>query len=738
MVSVRSSHLQDQRFDAERWLRELSFHSEEAHQQFAALYHFAEQILHEKVADHAEQALRKGREMVAILASLNMDVDTLMAAMLVPLGEYELLDLEVIEAQFGADIQHLVDNVVKLEAIGALLGRNEFKANASQIDNLRRMLLAMVEDVRAVVIKLAERVAYLREVKNEEEDVRVLAARETAAIYGPLANRLGIGQLKWEMEDYAFRYQHPDTYKKIARLLDEKRLDREQYIENFVGHLSELLKKEGIKAEVYGRPKHIYSIWKKMQRKHLEFDQLFDVRAVRVVVHRLQDCYAALGVVHTSWRHIPREFDDYVATPKPNGYQSIHTVVVGPEGKNVEIQIRTRDMHEDAELGVAAHWKYKEGALPGRSSGYEEKIAWLRKILQWQEEVAESGDLVEEVRNQVFEDRVYVFTPKGDVIDLPAGSTPLDFAYYVHSQVGHRCIGAKVGGRIVPFTYQLQNGDQIEVLTGKEPNPSRDWLNPNLGYLTSSRARSKVQHWFKTQDRDKNLQAGKEMLESELQRVGIETSAIAQAVTRFNMSHQDDLLVAIGAGDVGLNQVINYLQNQQSTPPSDEEIAEQLTQRRKNTNEPRNRTNDAIVVDGVGNLLTSFARCCQPVPGDAIGGYITQGRGISVHRLDCDQYHDLLDAHPERSIDVRWGARYAGGFSLTVRVVAADRSGLLRDITTLLANEKINVLGVSSHSDTKQQTAVIDMNMEIYNIDTLSRVLGKLNQLNDVIEAKRL
>lgn len=733
MVSVRSSHLSEQRIDTAQWIAELNFSQPLAREQFTELYHYVEQCAED------EMMLRKGREMVAILASLNMDVDTLMAAMLVPLVQDEQIVLADIKERFGNDTVNLVDNVVKLEAIGALLGRNDFKADATQVDNLRRMLLAMVEDVRAVVIKLAERVAHLREVKNEEEDARVLAARETAAIYGPLANRLGIGQLKWEMEDYAFRYQHPDTYKRIAKLLDEKRIDREQFIESFVARLSASLEKEGIKADVYGRPKHIYSIWKKMQRKHLEFDQLFDVRAVRVVVDRLQDCYAALGVVHTSWRHIPREFDDYVATPKPNGYQSIHTVVVGPEGKNVEIQIRTRDMHEDAELGVAAHWKYKEGALPGRGSGYEEKIAWLRKILQWQEEVAESGNLVEEIRNQVFEDRVYVFTPKGEVVDLPAGATPLDFAYYVHSQVGHRCIGAKVGGRIVPFTYQLQNGDQVEVLTGKVANPSRDWLNPNLGYLISSRARSKVQHWFKTLDRDKNLVAGKDMLESELQRVGIAWNTVDKAVSRFNMNNQDDLLVAIGAGDVRLNQVVNYLQSLESKPLSDEEIAEQITQRKKSLSTPSGkRNNDAVVVDGVGNLMTSFARCCQPVHGDQIGGYITQGRGISVHRLDCDQYHDLLEAHPERGIDVRWGECYAGGFSLTVRVVAADRSGLLRDITTLLANEKINVLGVKSHSDTKQQTAVIDMNMEIYNIDTLSRVLGKLNQLDDILEAKRL
>ncbi len=486
-----------------------------------------------------------------------------------------------------------------------------------QVDNIRKMLLTMVEDVRAVVIKLAEQVCHLRNVKNADEEDRVIAAKETADIFAPLANRLGIGQLKWELEDLSFRYLHPGTYKSIAKQLDDKRLTREAYMEDMVEQVKSRLSEAGIEAQVYGRPKHIYSIYKKMQQKNYEFDQLFDIRAMRIVVERLQDCYGALGIVHTNWRHLNKEFDDYVATPKQNGYQSIHTVVFGPEGKTVEIQIRTSDMHQDAELGVAAHWMYKEGALPGRGSGYEQKISWLRKLLQWQEEVVDGGDLAEELKNQVVEDRVYIFTPSGDIIDLPLGATPLDFAYYIHSNVGHRCIGAKIFGKIVPFTHQLTTGDQVEILTQKQPNPSRDWLNPSLGYIKSSRARAKIHHWFKQLDRDKNLSAGKEILDSELQKLNLTYKDLEPAIKRFNFKELDDLMVAIGAGDVRLNQMLNFVSDRTEDEPVIRIKAPSKVTGDKN----------GIVVDGVGSLMSHVAKCCRPVPGDEIIGYITQGRG---------------------------------------------------------------------------------------------------------------
>lgn len=472
-----------------------------------------------------------------------------------------------------------------------------------------------------------------------------------------------------------------------------------------------------------------------MRGKDLTFDELFDVRAVRIVTDRLQDCYGALGVVHTLWHHIPKEFDDYVANPKSNGYQSIHTIVVGPEGKTVEIQIRTEQMHEDAELGVAAHWKYKEGTT-GKQSGYEEKINWLRKILQWQEDVAESGNLVDEVRSQVFEDRVYVFTPNGEVIDLPMGSTVLDFAYYIHSHVGHKCIGAKVDGRIVPFTYQVETGERIEIITSKTPNPKRDWLNPNLGYIRTSRARSKIQHWFKQQDRDKNIVAGREMLEAELARSNLTLKDAKTAVERFNMVSMDDLLAGIGGGDVRLNQVVNHVQSRMRINElSEEEAVEDLL--KKNQSRTDHKSRGQVEVNGVGNLMSHIAKCCQPVPGDDIFGFITKGRGISVHRADCEQVKELMRVHPERSVDVVWGKNYSGGYKLRLKVFANDRNGLLRDLTSVLAAEKSTVLAMSSSLDVKNQTVIIELELELYNLEGLSRVMAKLSQVDGVMEARR-
>lgn len=674
--------------------------------------------------------LRDGWEMVEILSELRMDKDALLAALLFPLFDAGLLSAESIEDNFPPAVLPMLLAVKQMEAIRSIpLGANQ-TLQPQQADNLRRMLLAMVEDVRAVVIKLASQICELRNVKNADEETRVLAAKETNAIFAPLANRLGIGQIKWELEDLAFRYLHPQLYKQIASLLEEKRLDREQFMQDFVAQVERKIEDAGLQAEVYGRPKHIFSIWKKMQKKQLAFDQLYDIRAVRIITERVQDCYAALGLVHTSWRHLPTEFDDYIATPKQNGYQSIHTVVIGPQGRAVEIQIRTRQMHEDAELGVAAHWKYKEGSQHGRE-GYDEKIGWLRKLLQWQEELVDSADLAEELRNQVTEDRVYVFTPKGDIVDLPLGSTPLDFAYYVHSSVGHRCIGAKISGRIVPFTYQLKTGDQVEILTGREQNPSRDWLNPHLGYLKSSRARSKVQYWFRQQDKDKNLAAGRDLLDSELAKLNLPMEHPAKVLQRFNVNSMDELLVGIGGGDIKLTQVVHYLQSQQ--PKTNEpEIDPRLKQK---PSAPRVQSD--VVVQGVGNLLTHMAGCCQPLPGDAIIGYITQGRGIAVHRDDCDQFKLMEAQHPERVVDATWGDQYASGYAVDIRILAHDRNGLLRDITSILANEKANVTQMNSYSNIKEQSVVINMTLELYNQDSLNKLLSKVSQVPDVLEARR-
>lgn len=684
------------------------------------------------------ERLLVGQEMVEILHQLNMDDATLQAALVFPYCQEHELDEEQIDNEFGDEIRQLIVGVRRMDAIKSLHARRLDPENISEksdeqhIDSIRRMLLAMVEDVRAVVVKMAERICALQKVKKADEETRVMVARECSAIYAPLANRLGIGQLKWELEDLAFRYLHPTTYKQIAKQLDGKRKERAEYITSIVDELQTLLNNEEIRADVYGRPKHIYSIWKKMQKKRLTFEQLFDIRAVRIIADRLQDCYAALGTVHANFKHIPNEFDDYIATPKPNGYQSIHTVILGPEGKSIEIQIRTNKMHQDAELGVAAHWKYKEGSA-GKQSGYDERINWLRRILQWQEEVAESGDLVEELRSQVFDDRVYVFTPRGDVIDLPFGATPLDFAYYVHSNVGHRCIGAKVNGRIVPFTYQLQSGDQVDILTGKQLNPSRDWMHPGLGYVHSSRARATIHSFFKKQDREKNLAAGKELLERELGRAQIEMRFAAKACDKFNVNSVDELYAAIGAGDVRIMQVVNYLHHL-IAPEPEPEISPKVKTRKKASASGKQ---DAVVIEGVGHLMSQLANCCKPVPGEPILGYITQGRGVSVHKTGCEQLKHLLSEHPERQIEVSWSDALNVGFEAVIDIFCSDRTGILRDITTVLANEGVALLSVNSQSDKSRQTAVIEVSVEVQDLDKLTKLLSRLCQLKGVVDARR-
>jgi len=742
MVAIRSSHLSKLgQFDLNKWLDHLGIVNVDARERLVATWQYC--LKQTQSVAEAPLLLWRGIEMVEILSTLNMDNDSMRAALLFPLVDDKVVTQDAIKEYFGDEIKNIVHGVLDMAAIKQLKATHNGSTTSTQVDNVRRMLLAMVEDFRCVVIKLAERIAHLREVKYEDEEVRVLVAKECSNIYAPLANRLGIGQLKWEIEDFCFKYLHPEEYKRIASKLDERRIDREQYIADFVTTLNGSMQQEGINADISGRPKHIYSIWRKMQKKSLAFEELYDVRAVRIIVDRLQDCYAALGIVHTLFRHIPKEFDDYIANPKPNGYQSIHTVVIGPQGHVLEIQIRTQKMHEESELGVAAHWKYKEGGNNVRS-GYDERIAWLRKLLAWQEEMSDKGEMLDEVRSQVFDDRVYVFTPKGDVIDLPFESTPLDFAYHIHSDVGHRCIGAKISGRIVPFTYHLQMGDQIEIITQKHPNPSRDWLNPHLGFVNSSRARAKIQAWFRKQDRDKNVLSGRQILDDELARLNISfREAEKLLVPRYNMHSMEEVLAGIGNGDIRLHQLVNFLQSQFHKPTAEEadkEALKQLNQKANNSQQQRQaeKTNGRVVVEGVGNLMHHIARCCQPIPGDPITGFITQGRGISIHRSDCEQLIELQSHAPERIVEAEWGDYYSKGYSLTIRVIANDRSGLLRDVTTILANEKVHVLGLASRSDVKRQLATIDMEIEIYNQETLSRILSKVNQLTDVLEAKRL
>jgi len=665
-----------------------------------------------------------------ILADLGLDYETLAAAILHDVVEDGGIALDDLKNEFGASIAGLVDGVTRMKVI------QEFQSEPAgsrhehaQAESLRKMLLAMAEDVRVVFIKLADRLHNMRTLAALPEEKQKRIARETMDIFAPLANRLGIWQMKWELEDLAFRYLEPATYRQTADFIAERREDREAYIAGFVETLSQELSRSGVQAEVTGRPKHIYSIWRKMQHKARHYEQIYDVRAVRVLVGSIRDCYAALGVVHTLWQHIPGEFDDYIATPKENHYRSIHTAVIGPQGKTVEVQIRTHEMHQQSELGVAAHWRYKEGART--DSGYDAKIAWLRSLLEWKDEVASASDFVDQFKSEVFSERVYVFTPKGKIVDLPAGSTPLDFAYDIHTNVGHRCRGAKVNGQMVPLTHALATGDRVEVLTVKEGGPSRDWLSPHLGYLHTSKARSRVNHWFREQNYDASVAAGRAVLEREFHRLGISDVKFEKLAQRFEFQKVDDFLEAAGRGDIKPAQIMNVLQElagQEFREPPPAIVSRAPGAPAKPS---------SVTIQGIGNLLTRMAKCCNPLPGDPIVGFITRGQGVTIHRQDCANALRHHDEHNERLIEVSWGAQAGAAYPVEVEVTAYDRPGLLRDITSLLANEKINVLGVRTLTD-RQQVAHMIFTLEIPNIEILSRVLALLDQIPNVSGVRRL
>jgi GTP pyrophosphokinase len=665
-----------------------------------------------------------------ILAELRLDHEAVAAAILHDVVEDTDITLDDIEKEFGARVRVLVDGVTKMDVLPEFPAATEYsRKEEAHAESLRKMLLAMAEDVRVVLIKLADRLHNMRTLDALSEDRKRYIARETMDIFAPLANRLGIWHIKWELEDLAFRHLEPADYKQIARWLAERRLDREEYIERFIETLRSELEKVGITAEITGRPKHIYSIWRKMKRKGVDFTQIFDVRAVRVLVDEVRDCYGALGVVHTLWRYIPGEFDDYIATPKENDYRSIHTAIVGPEGKTVEVQIRTHDMHNQAELGVAAHWRYKEGARA--SASFDEKINWLRQLLEWKDEVADAGEFVDQFKSAVFEDRVYVFTPKGKIVDLPAGATPLDFAYYIHTEVGNRCRGAKVNGSIVPLTYKLRTGEQVEVLTVKQGGPSRDWLNPDLGYLASSKARSKVQSWFKQQNYEYHVADGRNVLDRELKRLGLTDTNLERLAQDLKFAKVDDMLAAVSRGEVKTTQIVNAATA--GTAPVEREERQVPTGRPTTGAQP----GTAIEIQGVGNLLTTMAGCCKPLPGDPIVGYITQGRGVTIHRRDCPNVLEYSSDQRERLVEVEWGPKVATTYPVDVQITAYDRHGLLRDITSVLANEKINVIAVNTLSDKAEHVARMTITLEIPNLGVLSRVLARINQLPNVTEVRR-
>jgi GTP pyrophosphokinase len=680
-------------------------------------------------------SFQTGLEIAEILADLKLDQDSLVAAVIYRAVREGKTNLKLVQDKFGPVVAKLIEGVLRMAAISASLNPRDslVLGSQAQVENLRKMLVAMVDDVRVALIKLAERTCAIRAVKHADDEKRHRVAREVFDIYAPLAHRLGIGHIKWELEDISFRYLEPEQYKQIAKLLHERRLDREQYIADVMNQLRDELTATGIKADISGRAKHIYSIWRKMQRKGLQFSQIYDVRAVRVLVPEVRDCYTALGIVHSLWRHIPKEFDDYIANPKENGYRSLHTAVIGPDGKVLEVQIRTQTMHEEAELGVCAHWKYKGTDVKGGSDHYEEKMAWLRQVLEWHEELGDIGGLAEQLRVDIEPDRVYVFTPDGHAIDLPKGATPLDFAYRVHTQIGHNCRGAKVNGRIVPLTYSLQTGEQVEIITSKQGAPSRDWLNPNLGYITTSRARAKIVHWFKLQDREQNVAAGKAMLERDLSRLALSAVDFAKLAEKCNLRTAEDMYAALGAGDLRLAHAVNLAQQQVEPERGNEQL--ELIPRRSTAPRPGRRGD--IQIQGVGNLLTQMAGCCQPLPGDPIVGYITVGRGVSIHRQDCASVLQLAGREPERIIQVSWGPVPVQTYPVDVIIRAYDRSGLLRDVSQVMLNERINVLAVNTRSNKEDNTASMLLTIEIPGLDSLARLLGRISQLPNIIEVRR-
>ncbi len=656
-----------------------------------------------------------------ILAELGIDPIAVQAALLHDVPEDTEYNLTDIEERFGAEVAQLVDGVTKLSRFST------HSHEQQQAENIRKMLLAMAQDIRVVLIKLADRLHNMRTLYGLPSDKQLRIARQTMEIYAPLAERLGIWQMKWELEDLAFKVLEPERFRELAKLLDTRRKGRETYIERAIAELKPHLKAAGIDADVEGRPKHIFSIWKKMQRKSAEFGEIYDVYAIRLLVEDVKECYAALGIVHSIWRPIPGQFDDYIAVPKNNLYQSLHTAVIAIDGKPLEIQIRTHQMHQVSEVGIAAHWRYKEGTKSDRE--YDAKLAWLRQLMDWQRDVSESDatEFVEGIKLDIFQDQVFVFTPKGDIKDLPAGATPLDFAYRIHTDVGHRTIGAKVNNRLVPLDYRLKNGDIVEIVTTKgEHGPSRDWLN----VVRTSHAREKIRQWFKRKDRDENISHGKESLERELRRLARTTigavgqDKIGEVARQFNYDTPDDFYAAIGYGAVGAQTVVMRLgvvddgQSQLPTVAPPQQVA---------------RTG-GVRVKGVGDLLVRFAKCCSPIPGDPIVGFITRGKGVTVHLQSCPTV--VNEREVSRLIDVEWEAEATQTYPIAIRVEAYDRTGLLNDITQVVAENKVNIVAASV-GVTPDHTAVVTATLQVASVSQLARVMSRIENLKDVINVQR-
>jgi len=697
---------------------------------------------------HKKQTLASGlpymthcTAVALILAELSVPPELIIAGLLHDSVENTNFNLDAIRKEFNPEIANLVDGVTKLTHLPTLL-RGDAHAEAAETakgtttqhrkireediaETLRKTFLAMSDDIRVVLIKLADRLHNMRTLSYLSKDMQKQISQETLDIFAPLANRLGIWQIKWELEDRAFHYVHPAEYKDIAEKLANRRADRENQIQEIIERLQKELKAEGITARISGRPKHIYSIYQKMSRKEKPFEMLMDLRGVRLIVDDVAACYRALGVVHMKWRPIPGEFDDYIAARKDNNYQSLHTAVIFDDGKPLEVQIRTDEMHQSAEFGIAAHWRYKENQTNIKES-YQQKISWLRSVFSLQHEDEDAEELVDGWKSEVFKDRVYVLTPQGDIIDLPAGSTPIDFAYHVHTEIGNRCRGAKINGKLVSLDYVLETGNQVEVLTAKRGGPSRDWLNPNLGLVRTSRARSKIKQWFKRQDRESNLAQGKLMLEKEFKRLGLKDVDLDDILPELNLKTLSDLYVAVGCGDIGVNRVVNKLaelEEEELESEFDFELIE----------EPTGITpSDAVKVMGLKGIATTMAKCCNPMPGDEIIGYITRGRGATIHRQDCPNI--LRVTEKERLVKVSWG-QPGKIFTVPIQIKAYDRQGLMADISNSINDENVSLIDMSMKMN--QHLAVIKLVVGVEGISQLSRLLTKIENLPNVFEATR-
>ena len=673
---------------------------------------------------------------VDTLDSLKLDIEPLIAAILSEMPGHPDYDAKAIRKRFGAAVAAMVEQVSRIRELSAS-STGTVNADDRTVENLRRMLLGIANDVRAILVLLSKRLQLMRRLKRLPAEAQRRIARETQLVHAPLANRLGVWQLKWELEDLCLRYLEPDEYTRLAKRLDGKRREREAFVKDVIERLGQACRDAGVEVELTGRPKHIYSIWKKMRRKRVDFEQVFDVRAVRALVDTVPQCYEVLGLAHSLWRPVPGEFDDYISHPKPNGYRSLHTAVVGDDGKPLEIQVRTRDMHEHAERGVAAHWKYKESKQ--HDDELERRIEWMRRWLEQQDDEGQplegaDGDAEYEAS------RIYVLSPQGKVVELPSGSTPVDFAYAIHTSVGHRCRGAKVDGQIAPLAQALHSGQKVEILTVKEGGPSRDWLNPHSGYLTTSRARNRVRQWFKQQDYDEHVVIGRANLDREVVRLSVPKPDLEKLATRFNFKTSDDLLAAIGRGELSAIQIANTQVERvkrDSAAAADREIPEKIRRRAP----PRHASGGAgqVVVDGIGDLMTQMAKCCKPVPYDDIVGYITKGRGVTVHRRDCAVVKKMDAQNQARLIDVDWaGSQQDSRFLVDIQVHAGDRKGLLRDISSVFANAEIDVLGVNTQSDRRHERASMRFTAEVSDMAQLSRVLERLAQIPDVIDVRRL